>query len=171
MKSFDYQKLDRTVEKIENFIGGWMFFIMMFFTGINVLLMYTVGKRTAGLDEIVLGAYVWVTYIAIGRHYKDHSCVSVDFLVKFLPAKISRVINILRDIISVIISAVMLYYGFKLTVSSVDKLTNILKISYTYFDAALVIGFGSIIIYIISKYVPRKKEPAAENKAEGGQEA
>lgn len=151
------QKLDRIVEKVENFIGGWMFFIMMFFTGINVFIMFSGGKKIPGLDEIVLGAYVWVTYIALGRHYKQHSCVSVDFLVKVMPPKIANVINIFRDIVAVIICAVMVYFGVILTVSSTDKLTNILKIPYTIFDAGLVVGFASIIAYIISKYIPVKK--------------
>ena len=161
------QKLDKIVQKVEDFVGGWMFFVMMFFTGINVFLFFATGKRTAGLDEIVLGAYVWVTYIAIGRHYKEHSCVSVDFLVKIMPPKVSGIINVFRDIASVIISGVMVYYGTILTVSSVDKLTNILKISYTLFDSALVIGFASIILFTISKYLPPRKKVGQKDQSEG----
>lgn len=169
MKSSGLQKLDKTVKAIEDFIGGWMFFVMMFFTGINVLLMFITGKRTAGLDEIVLGAYVWITYIAIGRHYKEHSCVSVDFLVRILPEKAAGIVNIFRDVASAVISAVMVYYSVKLTIVSTGQLTNILKISYSVFDMALVIGFTSIIVYIISKYVPPKKKEKTDER--GGQNA
>lgn len=154
MKKLD---LNKAVATIENFIGGSLFFVMMLFTSLNVFILMTGGKRLNGLEEIVLGAYVWVSYIALGRHYKEHTCVSVDFLVKLLPPSAAKVLDIFRDIVVMIIGAVMIYYGTLLTVASLSKPTKILKIPHAYFDLALVLGYISVIGYTISKYVPKKK--------------
>ena len=169
MKNSGFQKLDKAVLMIEDLIGGCMFFVMMAFTGVNVFLVLFGQKKIAGLDEIVLAAYVWITYIALGRHYKEHRCVSVDFLVQIMPPKVARGINVFRDVASVVISAVMVYYAVILTAASTTKLTNILKIPYSIIDIALVIGFTSIIVYTISKYIPKKDRPAQETE-NGGQD-
>lgn len=171
MKKPGFQKLDRAVQAVEDLIGGCMFFIMMSFTGINVFIMFFGEKKIAGLDEIVLAAYVWITYIALGRHYKEHRCVSVDFLVQIMPPKVAKGIKIFRDAASVVISAVMVYYAAILTAASTNKLTNILKIPYSVIDVALVIGFTSIIVYTIFKYIPKKDcDTPAQETENGGQD-
>ena len=145
-----------------------MFFIMVFFTGITVFSMWFIGKRYSQLEEIVLAAYVWVAYLSLGHHYRDKQCVSVDFIVERLPEKAKKVVEILVDIVSFVIGFVILVLAWKLMMKSVNKYTAVVKISYFWIDMGVVVGFLSLVVNIIGKYLPDADNEVIEEELEGG---
>jgi len=48
-------------------------------------------------------------------------------------------------------SCIITYYAVKLTVRSVTKYTSVLKVPYCYIDAAVAVGFLTLIAYLIQK--------------------
>ena len=158
--------LNQFLRKAENVIGGCLFFVMMFFTGINVFVIFSGHRRIAGLDEIVLAAYVWVTYIALGRHYKEGDNISVDFVVRIMPPRVQKVVLLLRDVATFSISLVMLVAAIDLTRNSFNKYTSLLRIPLGYIDLATVIGFGSVLAYILSMHLGHTESLTEEKQEE-----
>ena len=156
--------------KAVDIMGGVMFAIMVIFTGINVFTMWFIGKRYSQLEEIVLAAYVWVAYLSLGHHYRDNQCVSVDFLVQRLPEKGQKIVEVIKDICSFIIGLVILILAWKLMMKSVNKYTAVLKIQYCWIDLGVVVGFISLVVNILGKYIPggKDKDELLTSSEEGG---
>lgn len=145
------------LDKAENIIGGSMFFIMILFLAFNVCSWWLTGKRMGQLEEAVTACLVWVSYINMGSHYRKKQHIRVDFLLTKLSPKGQKIADIMNDVCSFIIGAVVLYFGWKLMLRSRTKFTGVLKICYFWIDLGLVLGFASLLFNIIYKYIPHKR--------------
>lgn len=148
------KKLDLCIE----IIGCVSFAAMIIFTMGNVFSDWFVGKRFAQLDEIVQSFFVWVTYVGMGMLYKNGEQMHVDFLVNMLPEKLRRMDEIFVDLFTLVISCFMFYFSWVLAMKSGNKTTAVMHISYQIIDFALVIGFFTMILYIIVKMINEVKE-------------
>ena len=63
------------MDKIMDFIGGTMFFMMVLLTGFNVISFWITGRRFGQLEELVVSCLVWVSYISLGEHYREKDCI------------------------------------------------------------------------------------------------
>lgn len=143
------KKLDFCIE----IIGCLSFAAMIIFTMGNVFSDWFAGKRFAELDEIVQTFFVWVTYVGMGVLYKNGEQMHVDFLVNLLPEKWKKVNEVFVDLFTLGISCIMFYLSWVLAAKSMNKTTAVLRIPYTIIDFALVIGFCTMVLYIIVKIV------------------
>ncbi len=159
-------KFTKIMDKIINAIGGTLFACMMVFTGFNVISFWTTGQRYAQIEELVLSCLVWVSFICLGRHFRERKCISADFLVTALPPRVRRVVDIITDIATMIIAVVILYFGIQLMLRSTDKFTAVLKISYIWIDLGLVLGFSSLVYNIIYRYIPKEESETKQEDEE-----
>lgn len=153
------KKLDICIE----IIGCVCFAMMIIFTMSNVFSDWFVGKRFAQLDEIVQAFFVWVTYVGMGMLYKNGEQMHVDFLVNLFPPKLKRINEIFVDLFTLVISCAMFYYAWTLAMKSGNKTTAVMHISYMLIDFALVIGFFTMILYIVVKLINEVRNGGKEN--------
>jgi TRAP-type C4-dicarboxylate transport system permease small subunit len=150
------------MDKVIDVMGGSMFFIMVLFTGFNVISFWTTGRRYGQIEEVVTSCLVWVSYLCLGEHYRKKECISADFLVAALPPLGKKITSVFMDIASFIIGAFILYYGIRLMMRSTNKFTGVLKICYFWIDMGLVLGFVSLVYNIVLKYLPIAKDAGSE---------
>ncbi len=141
-----------------------MFFIMVSLTGFNVISFWTTGRRYGQLEELVVSCLVWVTYIGLGKHYREKECIRADFLITALPPRGQKAVDVVTDLATLIIGGVILFFGVQLMLRSTNKFTGVLKICYFWIDMGLVIGFLSLVYNILLKYVSGAR---AEVRCEG----
>jgi len=109
---------------------------------------YWIFDRSFGqIQEFVLAASVWVTYVGMGELYKSGEHISVDLLQKSLPERANRILTLLIDIVVLAVSLFVTYFSVILTLKSTNKFTAILRIPYIFIDLAVVIGFTSTAVY------------------------
>lgn len=144
------------MDKLMDVIGGSMFFLMVALTGFNVISFWTTGRRYGQLEELVVSCLVWVSYISLGQHYRDKECIRADFLLTSMPPKGQRIVECLTDLATMVIAAVILFFGIQLMLRSTNKYTGVLKLCYFWIDLGLVMGFISLVYNIIWKYIPKK---------------
>ena len=144
------------MDKLMDVIGGSMFFLMVALTGFNVISFWTTGRRYGQLEELVVSCLVWVSYISLGQHYRDKECIRADFLLTAMPPKGQRIVECLTDLATMVIAAVILFFGIQLMLRSTNKYTGVLKLCYFWIDLGLVMGFISLVYNIIWKYIPKK---------------
>ena len=142
------------MDKLMDVIGGSMFFLMVALTGFNVISFWTTGRRYGQLEELVVSCLVWVSYISLGQHYRDKECIRADFLLTAMPPKGQRIVECLTDLATMVIAAVILFFGIQLMLRSTNKYTGVLKLCYFWIDLGLVMGFISLVYNIIWKYIP-----------------
>lgn len=152
------------MDKLMDVIGGSMFFLMVALTGFNVISFWTTGRRYGQLEELVVSCLVWVSYISLGQHYRDKECIRADFLLTAMPPKGQRIVECLTDLATMVIAAVILFFGIQLMLRSTNKYTGVLKLCYFWIDLGLVMGFISLVYNIIWKYIPKKFPHEKEEK-------
>lgn len=164
MKKINLRKLSY---KVLDWIGGGLFFVIIGLTAVNAVTFWLWGKKYPQLDEIVMASFVWVSFISLGHHYRDKSAISVDFILERFTGKTRKCLEIFNDVASFVIGAAILYFAWLLMVNSVNKYTAILKLRFCYIDLGIVIGFFSLLVNIICKYLPGGEETEKETEKEG----
>lgn len=169
MKKMNLRELS---EKSLDWIGGILFFIIISLTAVNAVTFWLWKKKYPQLDEIVMAAFVWVSFISLGHHYRSKSAISVNFILERFSGKHRKILEMFNDIAAFIIGSAILYFGWILMINSVNKYTAILKLRFCYIDLGIVLGFLSLLINIICKYLPvgGKKADNADTASEGGAE-
>ena len=141
------KKLDSLIE----IIGCVCFAGIIIVLTVNVFSDFIFGKRIPEADEIVQSFFVWVTYVGAGLLYKNGEQMKIDFIADMFPPVLRKINDIFVDIFTLVISGIMTYYAWILTAKSMIKKTPIAKIPYTFIDVALVIGFATMVLYIVVK--------------------
>lgn len=155
----------KVMDKLTDFVGGWMFFVMVAILAINVFSYWTTGKRYGSWEELSRAIMVWVAFVSLGSHYRDKQCVQVDVLYQYLPPRGKKILEVLIDVASFVIGTVILYFSVKLMLASTDKMTGVLRISYVWIDLGVVLGFISLLYNIIRKYVLRWRKAEEEEES------
>lgn len=158
MKTKKNLSFSRIVEAAENWIGASMFFVMIMFLAFNVCSWWLAGKRFGQLEEAVTACLVWVSYINMGSHYRKKQHIRVDFLLTKLSPKGQLIADIINDVCSFVIGVFVLYFGWKLMMKSTTKYTAVMHICYFWIDLGLVLGFISLLVNIVYKYLPKKAQ-------------
>jgi TRAP-type C4-dicarboxylate transport system permease small subunit len=148
MKSISTQ-----VARVIDIIGGAMFLAMILLTVFNRVSGWVVGRTFGQVEEIILAAFVWVSYVGMGELYGSGEHISVDLLVKTITPRARQLLRLFIDIIVLVVSAVIVYFAVILSLRSINKYTAVLKIRYFYIDLAVVIGFASTVIHAIRSIV------------------
>lgn len=147
------RKIEEKTEKIIDWVGCILFFLMLISTFFNIFSYWFTGKRYAEFDEIVLTLFVWVVFIACGPLYKHGEHIQVSFIVEGFRPLARCIAHILIDIFVIIISAMVIYFTWKLTVRSFSKYTQVLKLPYAIIDMGVLFGYISLLIASVAKTV------------------
>lgn len=84
---------------------------------LNVVLRYGFNSGIHWSEEIALVIVIWFTFIAMALGVKESLHINVDILPKKLPKAFFVILDCIRDLLVILIGAVMIYYGWKLTLN------------------------------------------------------
>ena len=143
------KKMDLVIE----IIGCVCFAGMIICLMANVFCDYVFGRRFAEIDEVLKSFFVWVTYVGAGMLYKNGEQMQIDFLADKLPEKLRKTNDLFVDLFTLLISGVVCYYSWTLSIRSMVKTTAVAHIPYAIIDFALVVGFFTMFVYIIMKLI------------------
>lgn len=147
------RKIEEKTEKIIDWIGSVLFFLMLISTFFNIFSYWFTGKRYAEFDEIVLTLFVWVVFVACGPLYKHGEHIQVSFILDSFKPRARNIANLIIDIFVAFISSLVIYYTWKLTSRSFSKYTQVLKLPYAIIDIGVLFGYISLLIASIAKAV------------------
>jgi TRAP-type C4-dicarboxylate transport system permease small subunit len=123
---------------------------------VNVLCDWLLGLKFGQIDEVILAVFVWSVYIGMGSLYKNDEHIRISFIANMVSPRIKKGILVFDDIVSFISSLVITFYAAKLMLKSFNKFTQVVKIRYFYIDMAVVLGFASLVMIILQKYMCNK---------------
>lgn len=153
-------------------VGCVAFAALLLMTLFNIASDWIYGRRYGQVEEIVSALFVWVVYVGAGLIYKRREHMSIDLFYNLLPKRAQAVMTVVIDALSLLISGVIAYYALLLTIKSTNKFTSVTKIPYVYIDLAVVIGFATLIYYIVRGWVAGSgKAGEAEGRPEKGEKA
>lgn len=130
----------------ELYIGSIFLSITTVLVIMNVYTRYFLKFTYHWVDEIAVGAFVWVIFLGFANAYRSNDLIGVEVLMKLLPKKGRVVVDFITNIIVSILSATMLFFSYKYVISS-TKITAALEISYKYINASIIVAFALITFY------------------------
>lgn len=155
-----YKKISAVASKIGD-IGDKLIYILgcagllfaVVLCGANILSWWFFGRRLGLTDELSLIGLVWASYVGMGLLYRSNGHCVMDFLVKLLPEKGQTVLRIITDILILAISAIAVYFSWKLAIKSFVKKLVLSHIPYFYCDICVTIGYGHLLLLTIADII------------------
>lgn len=142
MKGF----LQKFMKDFELYIGSIFLSITTVLVIMNVYTRYFLKFTYHWVDEIAVGAFVWVIFLGFANAYRSNDLIGVEVLMKLLPKKGRVVVDFITNIIVSILSATMLFFSYKYVIGS-TKITAALEISYKYINSSIIVAFALITFY------------------------
>lgn len=142
MKGF----FERFRKDFELYIGSIFLSITTVLVIMNVYTRYFRSFTYHWVDEVAVGAFVWVIFLGFANAYRNNDLIGVEVLMELLPKKGRVVVDFITNIIVSVLSAAMLFFSYKYVIGS-TKITAALEVSYKYIYVSVIIGFALITFY------------------------
>ena len=147
-------------------VAGVALFTIVALEGVQAISRYAFQKTFLFVDDIAVICFAWTVCAGCAAAYQQKMHYGLDVLVNALKGKVKTVIMIVTQILTAAVFAYFLYYSVKLYQNVGPKILTTTLLSYRWIDAALIYGFGMMLIYnivflvqdILSLKSPKKEE-------------
>lgn len=174
----NWKAIDRRLCKVENYFdkviyvfgcGGLLLAILVY--AFNIWDWWLFKRRIPAADDIALLGLVWTSYVGLGLlfHIKGHC--TMDFIVDMLHGKAKSFLFIVRDLAMMVVSVVAVYYSWKLSIKSFNKLLTISKIPFFYCDMSLTVGYAHLLIVVFLDFLRSVVNLVSKKTDDGGPDA
>lgn len=148
--------IDRAVRAV-NYVGMGVLFALMCFVTADVVARYVFNSPIMGgmeIDELAL-AVVALLSLSYTGVLKGH--ISIDILVKRLPARVQAALSIVTDSLGVAFLSLVAWQGIKAAsyAKTRAETTDVLKIPTYLFKWFIPIGFILLSLVLIANIVKR----------------
>ncbi len=132
-------------------------FVGTLFVGI-VILVFTAaffrqfGRPIVWADDVAKLLFSWAAFLGADVAMRYSRLVGVDIVVKKLPRKLAKIVQIIVFILIIIMLTSFVYFGVKLCIDSLDRSFQTLsRVSYSYVTASLPVSSALMIITACTK--------------------
>lgn len=147
------QKVLRLIGDIPLFIAmaGLVFAVTM--TAVNVVTRYFLSFTYAGTPEMISLAFTWMIFggtayaFKLGKHY------GIDILVNAFPQTVQKLVRLLVDMVMILVMFYCARLSVTYTMNVADSPMPALRISYAWYYASAIYGFGMMLIYAVEDLV------------------
>lgn len=138
--------LDKFVQS-ERWICSFMLIIMTIITFVQVVLRYCFNSPFTWAEEIILMMLVWFGYICMSLDIYTDTHTSITFFYDRFPPIIKKIADIIRHVLLGFFFVNMVFYGYKLTMLSVNKNQPASGFSQAWLFAPLLVVGVFMVIY------------------------
>lgn len=134
-------------------IAGAALVLAVSLTVINAFTRYFLSFTIKGSDEINILAFAWMVFPGCACAYREKQHYGIDLIVNSLPPKAKAIAEIIAELLSLVCLGIMFYLSIVLFNKVGTKILTATRISYKYFDAAMVVGFGLMTFYSLKALI------------------
>lgn len=151
-------KIIRSTE--EAFVGITLI-IVTFVLFLNVILRYFFSANTTWAEEFIRYAIIWITFIGSAICFRKGKHVGVELLVDALPSKLSKILQVIINLLSIIFMIMLTKYGIDLVMFSFQTGQSAASLPVKMYWIYLAIPTGAILslihLFIDSYHLIRNK--------------
>ena len=129
--------------KLEELLGCIAIAVVILPVVVNIINRSFLNKYSVTLESAALLAYVWIGYGFFGYMYKRDAHVDMKFIVNALTPAVRKAFDLLRDILIVVFSVYMVYWGIKLCKTNMTRYVAGTKVPLAIGYASGAFGFFS----------------------------
>jgi TRAP-type C4-dicarboxylate transport system permease small subunit len=145
------------LKHFEETLGCFLLAVYVGLTVLNVILRYCFNFILSWVEEGIMLAFLWSVFLGTITAFRLDRHVAIDVIVTRLPRNVQRVLYVVLDVLVLALNLYLTYLGALLCMNVGVKTTYILKISFVYIDAALVVSFGLMSVFGVVRLVLRAK--------------
>ena len=136
-----------TVLRLPEIIAGIALIFAISLTTVNAFTRYFLHYTINGSDEYCIMAFAWMVFPGCAAAYRRKMHYGIDMLVNAMPKKVQIFVNLFAQFMVTVLTVVLTYLSWVLCQNVGSKIMTATRISYIYFDFAMVVGFGLMAIY------------------------
>lgn len=115
----------------------------------NVFMRYFLNMPFTWSEEVATTFFVWSIFIGGEVTFRKRAHLGVDVLVKIMPEKLKKFVNLINGVITTAILSILTYTSVIYMLASMNKKSNVLLFSVLWYTVPVVIGFGVSLIWSI----------------------
>jgi len=149
-----FEKLVQVWDSLELYVTGVLATVATGFAFYQVVMRYVFNDAPEWAEESVLYLIIWAVFIISSKLVRDEEHVGADFVLRRLPVKVQRIIEIMNCIMALFFCAVVIWYGFIIVsqVFAMDERSTT-RLRFPMWIAYLAIPAGTCLIFL--SYVRR----------------
>ena len=148
MKNIKFKKaLKWIIIHFPEVISAAALFVAIIVSGGSALTRYIFKWTMQGFEEIACFCFAWTVFPAAAAAYRRKMHFGIDLIVNLFSAKIRLIIELLTHIMITVSMALLTYLSTVLAIEANRKTLSLIGLSYSWFDAAMVVGFGLMTVY------------------------
>ncbi|MGE4276410.1 MAG: TRAP transporter small permease [Lawsonibacter sp.] len=101
-------------------------------------------------QDAALLAFAWMIFLGSDLAIRNTRLIGIDVLVKFLPKAIQKWLSIVFQGIIICFLCVLVYYGYIMVITGLQRSISTLGISYAWVTASVPVG---ALLMIISEFI------------------
>ncbi|MEW6265584.1 MAG: TRAP transporter small permease [Thermodesulfobacteriota bacterium] len=150
------------LDRINKFVGWILNGVIAVVHGVIVVVLFA-GVVTRFVfnaplfwgEEVCILALVWMTFLGGAVLVRQDKHVTITILADLMPPRVQNGLRVFSHFLAVIILAVMVWQGFKLTERLSLSSTPALRLNEGWFAGALVTGFIVMLFYQVQRLIGR----------------
>ncbi len=151
-RSLEVSENVKTVRSIlyylDDIIASIALVVLVSSTILGVFYRYFLSSPLDWVEEVSLLCVVWFVFIGGSSATKRNSHVGIDFVIALCPVVFQKVVFICVQAVSYAVLAFAGWWGWRLALQASLKVTNMLRIPYTYIDIAVPAGCILMMIHL-----------------------
>lgn len=132
----------------DDIIASIALIILVSSTILGVFYRYFLSNPLDWVEEVSLLCVVWFVFIGGSSATKRNSHVGIDFVIALFPVGFRKFVFICVQAVCYAVLAFTGWWGWQLALQAGFKVTNMLRIPYTYIDAAVPTGCVLMMIHL-----------------------
>ncbi|MFZ4451528.1 TRAP transporter small permease [Salibacterium aidingense] len=138
----------------------------------NVVLRYGFDANTSWAAELIRYLMIWITFIGMALCFRRGIHVGIDFLLNYLSKRMTKLLQLVVNVLSIVFLIFLGSYGLELVLFSVGtgQITPSLEIGMYWVYLIIPIGCALSILHICVltfQLLTGKEETSLNNMSEG----
>lgn len=150
--------MHKYLKDIDEKISCFFLVLLVGITVIGVFARYALNNPIGWTEEVSLALFIWLTMMGSASAMRKKQHISIDFLVELLPQGMRKKLEVLVTLINISVLSTIAYLSYQLSVQSVNRLTSVLKLPYSYINMSITVGCFFTIIVELNKLLISFKE-------------
>ena len=143
------KKFAQKFNQVEEAISVLIFALLVLDVFIGVIWRYVLNNSLVWTDELSRLLFVWITWLglSVGEAHKEH--IKISMFTDRLPFRVAHVVNILANLITIAIAAIVAYYVIVVSNTMAGSMYVTLKVPYAIGYWSIPIGCALYIIRLL----------------------
>ncbi len=157
------------LDKITVIAGGAALVAMIACTSLNVFSRFIFNQGVKWSEEYGYLFFCWVVFLGAASCYYSRELISINVFVLMLPDKVQQALFVIKRCFMIVVNIWLFKIAIEFTIGGAAKVTSLMKIPFSWLDAAVAVMFGLVIIYSVKDAylaVTGKEEADKERHAE-----